>query len=139
MSQREPWYRDGLCFHCTQCGNCCTGEPGVVWVDDQEIEQIAEHLDKTIGEILLFHTRLDRNRRSLNEYANGDCTFFDAQTRKCRIYPVRPRQCRTWPFWNQNLRSQDAWNRAHQTCPGMNHGKHHDFVQIEVARTKRAP
>ena len=27
----EPWYRDGLRFQCTQCGNCCTGDPGVVW------------------------------------------------------------------------------------------------------------
>ena len=26
------WYADGLRFTCTQCGNCCTGQPGFVWI-----------------------------------------------------------------------------------------------------------
>ena len=38
----KPWYADGLRFACTQCGNCCTGEPGFVWVNDAEIAAIAE-------------------------------------------------------------------------------------------------
>mgnify|MGYP003145583089 FL=1 len=57
-SEQEPWYRDGLHFSCTQCGNCCTGAPGVVWVDESEIKAIAEVTGKTTGEILLMHTRL---------------------------------------------------------------------------------
>lgn len=36
-SDNLPWYAPGLSFTCTQCGNCCTGEPGVVWVSDEEI------------------------------------------------------------------------------------------------------
>ena len=35
------WYRDGLQFECTQCGNCCTGDPGYVWVTPEEIKAIA--------------------------------------------------------------------------------------------------
>ena len=44
-----PWYRYGLSFECTQCGNCCTGGPGFVWVEEEEIRAIADFLDKPIG------------------------------------------------------------------------------------------
>lgn len=127
----EPWYREGLSFRCTQCGNCCTGEPGVVWVDDAEIRAIAEHLGKPVGEIRLKHTRPFAGRVSLTEFTNGDCTFLDPATRGCRVYPVRPKQCRTWPFWNSNLESRDAWNAAATGCPGMGCGDVYSLEQIE--------
>ncbi len=57
-SSSDPWYKDRLNFTCSQCGNCCTGAPGVVWVTDEEIKEIADYLDKPVGEIRLFHTRL---------------------------------------------------------------------------------
>ena len=117
-----PWYRNGLRFQCTQCGNCCTGAAGVVWVDDEDISQIAQYLDKPVGEIRLMHTRLFRGGVSLTEFANGDCTFLDPKTRGCSIYPVRPRQCRTWPFWNSNLGSEQDWDAEKSNCPGMDHG-----------------
>ena len=40
----EPWYADGLNFTCTQCGNCCTGGPGFVWISREEIVRLAAHL-----------------------------------------------------------------------------------------------
>ena len=57
-------------------------------------------------------------RKSLIEYANGDCVFFNNQSRQCRIYGARPRQCRTWPFWHSNLESPEDWQRVCRTCPG---------------------
>lgn len=131
MSGCEKWYKDGLHFSCTQCGNCCTGEPGVVWVNDEEIEQIAEHLGKTVGEVRLFHTRLVGRRVSLTEFAGGDCTFLDPRTRRCTIYPVRPRQCRSWPFWRSNLESPRSWREVQQTCPGAGKGAFVGLEQIE--------
>lgn len=130
MAEAQPWYKDGLKFTCTQCGDCCTGDPGVVWVYDQDIEAIAEHLDKPIGEIRLFHTRQVGARLSLTEFANGDCTFFDPKTRGCKIYPVRPMQCRTWPFWRSNLESEETWDQACRGCPGAGSGQ--AFTQIEI-------
>lgn len=127
-NNQTPWYADGLRFQCTQCGNCCTGAPGVVWVNEEEIQKIAEYLDKPVGEIRLMHTKPYPGGVSLTEYANGDCTFFDGRTRRCTIYPVRPRQCRTWPFWNSNLESQAAWQDAGRGCPGMGEG---DFFPLE--------
>ena len=130
MPQEDAWYRDGLKFECTGCGNCCTGAPGVVWVYDQDIEAIAEHLDKPVGEIRLFHTRQVGQRLSLTEFANGDCTFFDPRTRGCTIYPVRPTQCRTWPFWRSNLESETTWAETCRECPGAANGEH--FTQLEI-------
>ena len=132
MSDEQPWYKDGLQFACTQCGNCCTGDPGYVWADDAEIRAIAEYLGKTIGELRLFHTRPVGRRISLTEHANGDCTFFDGRTRRCTIYPVRPKQCRTWPFWRSNLESPDRWRDVQKTCPGAGCGAFVSLAEIEA-------
>lgn len=124
----RPWFAPGLSFRCTQCGNCCTGSPGFVWVSSEEIQAIADLLDKPIGEIRLLHTRPARGLTSLTEFANGDCTFFDPQSRRCRVYEARPRQCRTWPFWQSNVESPEAWSRTQEACPGAGQG---DFVPLD--------
>ncbi|MHC4878238.1 MAG: YkgJ family cysteine cluster protein [Planctomycetota bacterium] len=132
-----PWYRDGLKFRCTGCGNCCTGGPGYVWVDDDEIEAIAEYLDKPIGEIRLMYCRPVRQKISLVEYANGDCVFFDAENRNCTIYPVRPIQCRTWPFWRSNLGSEADWKAVARDCPGAGTGDFFPLEEIEIRVAER--
>jgi len=125
----SPWYREGLHFECTQCGNCCTGAAGYVWVTDEEIRSIADYLDKPIGEVRLLHTRPARGRVSLNEHLNGDCIYFDPHRRGCTIYPVRPLQCRTWPFWPGNVASPEAWKETCRDCPGSGQGP---LVPLEV-------
>lgn len=125
----DPWYAEGLHFTCTQCGNCCTGEPGFVWVDEAELQAIAEFRQVSYGEVRHFDVKLVGNRTSLKEQVNGDCIYQDAETRGCTIYPVRPRQCRTWPFWNSNLASAADWKSIQQNCPGAGHG---NFVPLET-------
>ena len=127
----DPWYQNGLCFECTQCGNCCTGAPGVVWVSEEEIRAIAEFSGRPEGEIRVMHTRPYAGRTSLNEHANGDCTFFDAEAKRCRIYPARPAQCRSWPFWQSNLESPDHWKEAQKSCPGAGHGPLVPLQEVE--------
>jgi Fe-S-cluster containining protein len=118
----EPWYQDGLRFRCTQCGHCCTGAPGYVWVDDAEIQALAKQRDATVEEITALYTRSTSRGRSLREKANGDCVFYD-RSAGCTVYPVRPRQCRTWPFWESNLRTPEAWQHTCEICPGSGHGE----------------
>jgi Fe-S-cluster containining protein len=131
MPTRSPWYKSGLSFTCTQCGNCCTGEPGVVWVTEAELAQIAEVLGHPIEEVREKHTRKIGKRVSLIERENGDCTFFDPQTRHCGVYGARPAQCRTWPFWNSNLESREAWETTKQGCPGAGTGQFFPLEEIE--------
>ena len=128
----QPWYKDGLRFTCTQCGNCCTGFEGFVWVNEEEMQQIADYLGQPIGAMKIEHTRKVGRRVSLKEFGNGDCTFFDGKTRGCKIYPVRPRQCRTWPFWDSNLESPEAWQEARNLCPGAGQGNFFSLEQIEA-------
>ncbi|HJZ91771.1 MAG TPA: YkgJ family cysteine cluster protein [Gemmataceae bacterium] len=118
----QPWYADGLRFACTRCGNCCTGAPGFVWVNDEEVGAIAEFRGEAVEEVFGLHTRREGSRRSLKEKANGDCVFYDREA-GCTIYPVRPRQCRTWPFWECNTRTPEAWAQAAADCPGCNKGE----------------
>lgn len=138
-SNGQPWYADGLKFRCTQCGNCCSGAPGYVWVTREEIRRIAEFLGR--GDDTLDPTQLRGvgPRWSLTERKNGDCVFLrtEAGKRICGIYPVRPLQCRTWPFWDQNLDSPTDWARASEDCPGINRGPRYSLVQIEVRRTAK--
>jgi hypothetical protein len=135
----KPWYQDGLKFTCTQCGNCCSGPPGYVWVTKEEIVRIAEHIGAPDGVLSKAHLRRVGLRHSLTEKPNGDCVFLKRENDAsfCSIYEARPLQCRTWPFWTENLESKSAWESAARTCPGMNEGKHHGFVAIEELRTKR--
>jgi uncharacterized protein len=118
----EVWYQDGLRFRCTQCGNCCTGAPGFVWVNEDEVAAIAAFREESIEETTALHTRAEGRGRSLRERANGDCVFLDGE-RRCTIYPVRPRQCRTWPFWESNLATSADWERTCKTCPGSGQGE----------------
>ena len=135
---RRKWYADGLHFGCSQCGQCCTGEPGYVWVTKAELVEIAKFLKVSEKELRTKHTRKVGWRTSLTELANGDCTFLvdKKDGRGCAIYSVRPGQCRNWPFWGMNLASQSAWNRAAQRCCGINKGEFHDFEEIEEERKK---
>jgi Fe-S-cluster containining protein len=118
----KPWYQDGLKFTCTQCGDCCTGAPGYVWVNQQEIAALARRLDLSVEDFERKYVRQVGIRKSLVEFPNGDCVLFDNNTRKCTVYEERPRQCKTWPFWESNVRSEDAWARTCQACPGSGHG-----------------
>jgi uncharacterized protein len=131
----EPWYKDGLRFTCTQCGDCCTGAAGYVWVNDAEIRAIAAAIGET--DLAAFEEKYVRKvgiRKSLKELANGDCVFLDGQARKCTVYQHRPRQCRTWPFWDSNVRTQKAWAETCEVCPGSGQGKLYSLEVIEEQR-----
>jgi Fe-S-cluster containining protein len=118
----QPWYADGLAFECTQCGKCCTGDPGYVWVTEDELAAIAQFLGQPLHEVRAVYARKSRGRTTLRERANGDCVFWQAE-KGCTIYPVRPPQCRTWPFWESNVETPEDWERTCSVCPGSGHGE----------------
>lgn len=118
----QPWYQDGLRFECTQCGKCCTGEPGFVWVNDEEIDKLAKFRGDVRHEFVAMYTNKARGKVTLREKADGACVFYD-ERRGCTVYSVRPRQCRTWPFWESNLESPEAWERTEGDCPGSGRGE----------------
>jgi len=127
FSMETPWYQGGLRFQCTQCGSCCTGAPGFVWISDEELDTLAEFQGEPREHVEKFYTRQIGERRSLRERANGDCVFYD-KAAGCTIYPVRPGQCRTWPFWDSNVRTPEDWEETCERCPGSGQG---DLIPAE--------
>jgi Fe-S-cluster containining protein len=127
---KEPWYKDGLQFSCTACGDCCSGDPGFVWVREEDIATLATALGLEIDAFEHKYVRRVGVRKSLVEFPDGDCVFFDPQTRKCKVYQSRPLQCRTWPFWESNLTSPRAWERTCAKCPGSGQGTLYPLEKI---------
>ncbi len=125
----EPWYAEGLRFACTRCGRCCT-VPGWVWVGEEEIARLAEHLGLGVEEFGRRYLRRVGRRLSLVEKANGECVFWESG-RGCTVYPARPTQCRTFPFWKEHVASPRAWAEVEEFSPGVGEGKVYTRAQIE--------
>lgn len=132
MEAELPWFQEGLAFTCTQCGNCCTGDPGFVWVNDREITEIAGFVGVPEREIREFYGKKGPKGITLREKPNGDCVFFD-RGRGCVIYEVRPTQCRTWPFWEGNIETPETWEKTCQICPGSGQGQ---LIKVEEILTR---
>jgi len=135
MKPASPWYREGLQFTCTGCGDCCTGDPGYVWVGRGEIEALARFLGLSIDDFGKRYLRKVGSRYSLTEKPNGDCVFYD---RGCTVYPTRPGQCRSFPFWSENLKSRKTWDNVAAACPGMNRGRVYTLESIRAIRRGEA-
>ncbi len=135
-ADKKAWYRDGLRFQCSHCGDCCTGAPGYVWVNKEEIAAMAGLVNEPdVDQFERLYVRKIGIRKSLKEFPNGDCVLFDNEARSCAAYSARPRQCRTWPFWDSNLKNEEAWEETCDACPGSGRGKLYSFKKIESQRT----
>ena len=150
QATEAPWYAEGLTFTCSQCGNCCTGAPGYVWISNEEISRLAKHLKMSRAKVIEKYCRRIGTRISLKEnrtpQGNYDCIFLqetkvrgrDGRShvkRGCTVYPVRPLQCRTWPFWDGLLASRENWKEAGKRCHGIDCGsRHFTREQIESLR-----
>src|SRR3990167_2164200 len=127
--QDNIWYKDGLRFKCTECGKCCGGAPGYVWLTDFDIQRLAKHLGITENELLMKHCRQVGNRYSLKERTiTYNCIFL--KDNRCSVYDGRPTQCRTYPFWGKNVASKRAWNATDIDCEGVN-SPGADFIRSE--------
>ena len=133
-TEKQPWYKDGLQFTCSGCGDCCSGAPGFVWVNKEEIAAIAKCVDMEIDAFEKKYVREVGVRKSLIEKKNYDCIFLDSKTRKCQVYEARPRQCKTWPFWDSTVRTPEDWAHTCEVCPGSGTGRLYQLGEIEAQR-----
>ena len=76
IQEETPWYAEGLRFECTGCGQCCTGAPGYVWVDEKEIQNIADYLNLSVEEFSQRFLYRVKGRFSLVDLPKTyDCIF----------------------------------------------------------------
>jgi Fe-S-cluster containining protein len=132
MDLNDLWYKEGLPFKCTGCGQCCTGSPGYVWISDVEVAEMAALLQISVELFVRTYTRHVHGRLALIEHSRTyDCVFL--KERKCQVYSARPKQCRTFPWWPEHLKSRQNWEEAAKRCEGINH---EDAPLVSLAEIK---
>lgn len=131
----EVWYKDGLAFSCTGCGDCCRGPGGYVWVDLAEVDILAKALGLSRETFARTWLRNTPAGLALVDGPGGDCPLLGTDGR-CRIYSSRPMQCRTWPWWKDNIATPNTWAHAALRCPGIGKGELHSRTYIEAEAAK---
>jgi uncharacterized protein len=139
----ECFYENGLRFQCQRCSGCCRGEPGYVFLQEDDIERLARRLGTDRSGFLKRYCRvvemgLER-LYSLKEKKNNDCEFWDSG---CSLYDDRPVQCSSYPFWSHIMEAAANWKAEAASCPGMGKGKFFSKADIEeklFSRRKSRP
>jgi len=131
VKKKKKFYRHGLTFECTSCGNCCTKSDGFVNLDESEAANIAKLLNLSESEFLETYVDMlpEAKTLSLKSRSNGDCIFLKDE--QCQVYQARPTQCRTFPFWPENLKSAYRWRHVEKECPGIGTGRLYPAKEIE--------
>jgi Fe-S-cluster containining protein len=133
LEQRPYFFDAGIRFQCQRCGACCTGEPGTIYVDQDEIVSLAAHLRLHMDDFIQQYLYPFKDSYSIGEHPDGRCLFFD---NGCTIYSLRPHQCRTFPFWFSNLRSENQWREIRKKCSGIGKGRLYNREEIlDLVRT----
>lgn len=106
---------------CSKCrGNCCIGESGYIWINKQEIENLAKLLNLSIEELGMNYLKKVGYKYSIVEKKiaqdNYACIFFDLEKRQCSVYEARPSQCRTFPFWDYFKKNEQE---VYEECPAV--------------------
>jgi Fe-S-cluster containining protein len=132
LPRREdpPWYEKGLRFSCTECGKCCTGAPGYVWVTAADVARLAKAKGLTPDAFSKAYVRRVGGRLSLQERANGDCVMLEGK--RCSVHEVKPRQCVTYPFWSETVDRPEDWEAEAAKCPGVGSGDLYTAAEIDA-------
>jgi Fe-S-cluster containining protein len=111
-------FDDSKCFECG--GRCCTGESGNIWINKEEMADLASLLDIDVEELKKIYLKKIKYKYSIKEYMTKEfgyvCAFFDTQKKMCQIYEARPKQCRTFPFWDSFINNIEE---VKQECPAI--------------------
>jgi hypothetical protein len=124
---RSYFFDEGLQFTCRQCGACCTGAPGTIYVAADEIQLIAKALNLSVTSFTADYLSPYKDSYTIREDHEGRCLFYNEG---CAIYRYRPVQCRAFPFWFDNVRSKKRWQEIVGQCPGIGQGRH--FTKAEI-------
>ncbi|MFZ0390714.1 MAG: YkgJ family cysteine cluster protein [Calditrichia bacterium] len=129
---KKKFYRNGLYFRCTGCGECCRLPGGTVEISREEARAIAAHLQLTQDQFLEEYCNVEGKEIRLKDGEGTHCVFLEGD--RCRVYQARPVQCRTFPFWPENLKSKQRWESLREFCPGIGIDNFYSADEIEQIR-----
>ena len=105
-------------FRCQRSGNCCRVGTGRVWLEEGELQAIADALGMSAQGFADQHVVAVGDRVSLRERSDGRCVLLEGQCH-CTVYASRPEQCRDYPDWPILRDDPAAFARAAEYCPGI--------------------
>ena len=132
MTDKEPWYKDGVKFECQGSGKCCIsrGQFGYVYLTLDDRRALAKHFKiSTLKFTKKYCQKTGNGFHLIEEQGQKECMFL--KKNKCSVYKARPVQCRTWPFWPEYLDAKKWTKEVKAFCPGVGKGKLHSPVEVE--------
>ena len=133
----KQFYKDGLQFECTRCGNCCKihGDHAYVYLTRNNIDEISTFLGMTVDDFHDTYCTKDEDDNVVLTMEDDHCNFLVND--KCTIYPVRPAQCSAWPILAEHL-NEKFWNGIlREFCPGIGKGKLYTKEELEAIALAR--
>ncbi len=114
-------------FHCTQCGQCCEGQGGIV-VSPTDLVRLCAHLQLCEAEFQEKYGCVHNGKLKVRNAENNFCIFFKEGV-GCAVHVARPDICRAWPFFRGNMVDAESYFMAKEYCPGLlPKASHADFV-----------
>ena len=118
----KPWWHAGLRFECSQCGDCCTGAPGFVWVNREEIVALAAEVGLEVDEFERKDVKTVGVRKSLDERANGDCRCSIPRRANAPSTTPGPGSAAVGRSGSPICAPPQTWQQTCQVCPGSGKG-----------------
>lgn len=123
-----PYFEDeALRFECTQCGACCE-RPGVIYMEDEDIARIAEHLKISVEEVQSEMLTQEGGLWVIKVTRSRQCRFY--VDKKCTIHDIKPLQCKSYPFWPENVCTRADWLEVKPDCEGIDKGRSYDAETV---------
>ena len=97
--------------------------PGYVWVNKEEIAALAARLNMSVVDFEADYVRQVGVRKSLIEYDNGDCVFFDGESRGCRCMKIDPASAAPGRFGNRTCARPRPGKRRAKSAPAAAKGR----------------
>ena len=116
-------------FDCVRCGQCCTGEGGIV-VGPHDQERLATHLHMTVEVFLRTYTQKRADKYLVRTGEDGRCVFF-RDGAGCIVHTAKPDVCRAWPFFRGNMVDPVSFAMAKEFCPGIAKDATHEAFVAE--------
>ncbi|MBP7652342.1 YkgJ family cysteine cluster protein [Candidatus Dependentiae bacterium] len=113
---------DRIQFNCIQCGNCCSGATGYVWLTDTEQKNISDFLGIPLKDFKKKYTKKENLKTTLIEIKKNESDYrciFLTEKNKCLIYDCRPHQCKTYPYWKKIIQDDSYLDYVKNDCPGI--------------------
>ncbi len=130
------FYKSGLRFECTSCGECCSLPDGRVEVTQNEATEIAAFLNLKFDDFVEKYCISGKNGLELKDNEQKGCIFL--LNKRCTIYSARPLQCKTFPFWPENIKAAQRWEQVKTYCSGIDQGRLYSAEEIrEIVRQQK--